>query len=301
MRTCCLTILVLAACSSPRAGLEAPARPLAPAPRMEPSSEDLEAYVPALDVRTRRLTAATDGGDSNSNTDLAKKAQNPVADLISLPLQNNTNFNLGPGNDTQNVLKIQPVIPVKLNEQWNLITRTILPVIYQPALTPTGSSDFGLGDTSVTAFFSPRDSKPIWGAGPVALIPTSTGSTLGDGEWGLGASGIVLAMSGPWVVGALVSNVWSFEGSVNSFALQPILNYNLADGWYLTSVPLVTANWEATSGNRWTVPLGGGVGKIFKIGKQPMNAQIQAFYNVEHPAGGPEWQLRLQLQFLFPK
>ena len=164
-----------------------------------------------------------------------------------------------------------------------------------------GSSDFGLGDTTFTAFFSPRESKPIWGVGPVALIPTSTGPTLGAGEWGLGASAVVLAMSGPWVVGAIVSNVWSFEGSVNSFLLQPFINYNMADGWYLSSAPIVTANWEATSGNQWTVPVGGGVGKIFKIGKQPMNAQIQAFYNVEHPSGGPEWQLRLQLQFLFPK
>jgi len=301
MRPCCLAILFLAACSSPRAGLDAPGRPLAPATMIAPLSEDLEAYVPALGDRTRRLTAATDGGGSPSATDLAKKAQNPVADLISLPLQNNTNFNLGPGNDTQNILNIQPVIPFKLSENLNLITRTILPVVYQPALTPTGSSDFGLGDTTFSAFFSPRESKPIWGAGPIALIPTSTGSTLGAGEWGLGASGVLLAMSGPWVVGGLVSNVWSFEGSVNSFVFQPIINYNLADGWYLTSVPIITANWEATSGNRWTVPVGGGVGKIFKIGKQPMNAQIQAFYNIEHPSGGPEWQLRLQLQFLFPK
>jgi len=296
MRAYCLTILALAACASPRDGRSTPARMLTPAPRAEALSAELEAYLPG------RLGAATDGGASRSDSDLAKAAQNPVADMISLPLQNNTNFNLGPGNDAQNILNIQPVIPVKLNEQWNLITRTILPVVHQPALTPAGSSDFGLGDTTVTAFLSPRKStKPIWGVGPVALVPTSTGSTLGAGEWGLGASGVVLVMSGPWVVGGLVSNIWSFEGSVNSFLVQPFVNYNLANGWYLSSAPIVTANWEATSGNRWTVPVGGGAGKIFKIGKQPMNAQIQAFHNVEHPSGGPEWQLRLQLQFLFPK
>ena len=236
-------------------------------------------------------------------TELAKKTQNPVADLISLPIQNNTNFGYGVNrDDVQNVLNIQPVIPVSLNDDWNLITRTILPVIYQPEIVPGQGSEFGLGDTSFTGFFSPKDAgKWIWGVGPVLLLPTSTDSQLGAGEWGAGASAVVLTMPSPWVVGAVINNVWSFDGSVNQMLLQYFVNYNLGDGLYLTSAPIILANWEATSDNVWTVPFGAGVGKVFRIGNQPVNMQISVYYNVERPNIGPEWQLRFQVQLLFPK
>ena len=113
-------------------------------------------------------------------------------------------------------------------------------------------------------------------------------------------------MHNHWVIGGLVNNLWSFSGDsdredVNQFLFQYFINYNMAEGWYLTSSPAITANWEAESDNQWTVPFGGGLGKIFRIGKQPMNAQLQAFYNVEVPEEGPDWTLRFQLQFLFPK
>lgn len=255
---------------------------------------------------------------AQSEADLARQAQNPVADMVSLPFQNNTNFNAGPRNRTQNVLNIQPVVPVTLNERWNLITRTILPVTYVSsgrsagdAVLPSASdfgNKFGLGDTTFTAFFSPRDSgKLTWGVGPVVLIPTSTDDVLGVGEWGGGLSAVVLGMPGNWVVGSLFSNVWSAtagDGSkVDLFTWQYFVNYNIPEsgGWYLTSAPIITANWEADSEDRWTVPVGGGVGKIFRIGKQPMNAQVAAYYNVDKPRFGADWQLRLQLQFLFPK
>ncbi len=183
-----------------------------------------------------------------------------------------------------------------------MITRTVLPVVYQPALLPGGESDFGLGDTTFTAFFSPaKAAGTVWGVGPVALLPTSTGDTLGAGEWGAGLSAVVLAMPKPWVVGALVSNVWSFDGGVNLGLLQPFVNYNLAHGWYLTSAPIWTADWQAPASERWTIPMGGGAGKIFSLGQQPMNASLQYFYNVEHPSIGPEWSIRFQLQLLFPK
>jgi len=236
--------------------------------------------------------------------DLAKQAQNPVASLISLPFQNNTNFGIGPNDRTQNILNIQPVWPFTLSDDWNLITRTIIPVVSQPV----GLNDRtnGLGDTTFTAFFSPNDSgKWVWGVGPVFLLPTATSDDLGFAKWGLGASAVVLTMPTPWVIGSLFSNVWSVAGSgtqdINLFTWQYFINYNLPQGWYLTSAPIITANWKASSGNQWTVPFGGGVGKIFKIGKQPMNSSAQAYYNVETPTGGPDWQLRLQLQFLFPK
>ena len=236
--------------------------------------------------------------------ELARAVQNPVASMISLPFQNNTNFNFGPQEKTQNVLNIQPVLPFELNEDWNLLPRTILPVVSQPAFTPAQDRENGLGDTLFTAFFSPKESGQwIWGVGPALLLPTSTDDRLGAGEWGAGPSAVVLTMRGPWVAGSLFNNVWSFTGDedVNLFTWQYFVNYNLDDGWYLVSAPIITANWEANSDNRWTVPFGGGVGKIFRIGNQPMNVSAQGYYNVEKPDFGADWQMRLQLQFLFPK
>ena len=239
--------------------------------------------------------------------DLAKAAQNPIANLISLPLQNNTNFNAGPEERTQNILNVQPVWPITLNEDWNLITRTIVPVTSQPLAN--GERENGLGDTTFTGFFSPKNAGNFtWGVGPVVLIPTSTDDALGAGEWGLGVSVVGLTMPGNWVIGSLFSNVWTGEeddGSraVNLFTWQYFINYNIPDsgGWYLTSAPIINANWEADNDDRWTVPFGGGVGKLFKIGKQPVNGQVSAYYNAEKPEFAADWQLRLQLQFLFPK
>ena len=166
-----------------------------------------------------------------SQEELAKAAQNPVADMISLPFQNNTNFGIGPDDETQNILNIQPVFPFTLNEDWNLITRTILPVVSQPNVLTSGEGrNNGLGDTTVTGFFSPKDSsKLIWGVGPTFLIPTATDDTLGSDKWGAGASVVLLAMPGRWVVGSLFSNVWSFAGSgdqdLNNFTWQYFINY----------------------------------------------------------------------------
>jgi len=243
---------------------------------------------------------------TDSGKDLAKAAQNPIANMISLPLQYNFNTGIGPGDETQSILNIQPVWPVSLNDNWNVITRTIFPVISQPDFLTNEGRVNGLGDTTFTAFFSPADSGSLtWGAGPVFLLPTATDDTLGADKWGAGASAVFLTMPGNWVVGSLFSNVWSVGGSgdndINLFTWQYFINYNLPGGWYLTTAPIITANWEADSNNTWTVPFGGGVGKIFKIGNQPLNGQISAYKNVESPKNGPDWQFRFQLQFLFPK
>ncbi len=247
--------------------------------------------------------------DKDPAGDLARAVQNPVADLISLPFQNNTNFNFGPQEDTQNILNIQPVIPVHLTDRWMMITRTILPVVSQPAFRPGQDREFGLGDSLFTAFFSPKDrglwlGDWLWGAGPAVLLPTSTDDRLGPGEWGAGPSAVALTMPGRWVIGSLLSNVWSFSGdnSVNLFTWQYFVNYNLDYGWYLTSAPIITANWEADSDNTWTVPFGGGFGRVFLMGRQPINASLQGYINVEKPDDiGPDWSVRLSIQFLFPK
>ncbi len=245
---------------------------------------------------------------------LAAAAQNPVADMISLPLQNNVFFGVGPGDDLANVLNIQPVIPFSLGE-WNVITRTIVPVIYLDDLT-TGlpdvpqnvdsGADFGLGDINISAFLSPADAtKFVWGVGPSFGLKTATSKLLGTGKWTAGPTAVLLVTPKPWVIGGLVRNLWSFAGQANrqavhSFLLQPFVNFNMPGGWYAVTSPVFTSNWKAASGERWTIPLGGGLGKIFRIGSQAMNGQVQAFGNVVRPTNGPRWSLRFQLQFLFP-
>jgi hypothetical protein len=253
------------------------------------------------------LLAAVPAHAELSAEELAKLAQNPVGNLISVPFQNNTNFNVGPRDGTQNILNIQPVIPISVNDEWNIITRTIVPVISQPL--PDGDRTNGIGDTVFTAFLSPA--KPghwIWGAGPVVQLPTNSNSDLGNKNWGLGPSVVVLHLDkgDPWVYGALVNNIWSLSdskqgGSYNNGLIQPFVNYNFSGGFYLTSAPIMTVNWKADSGQQWTVPLGGGVGKIFHLGKLPVNTQLSAYYNVVHPDDGANWQLRAQVQLMFPK
>jgi opacity protein-like surface antigen len=254
-------------------------------------------------------TAATSRGYSrepSEDEDLAKKSQNPIADLVSVPFQSNTNFNAGPFNRTQEVLNIQPVVPLHISADWNLIARTIVPVISQPNPILDRNTN-GIGDITEELFFSPVHSGAlIWGAGPVFTIPSATDPILGTGRVLLGPTAVFLTTPGHWVMGVLLNNQWSVGGnpllpSVNTFLAQPFINYNMAHGWYLTSSPLITANWLAAPGQQWVVPVGGGFGRIFKIGDQPVSANIAAYYNVVHPTASPNWQLRAELTFLFPE
>ena len=258
-----------------------------------------------------------------SDEELAKKSQNPVANMISVPFENNLHFDVGPTDKLANVLTAKPVVPVQLGK-FNLINRFIVPVIWlegQDSVSagrggedfgfgevfPGTSSEFGLGNITYQGFFSPADpGAVIWGVGPALILPTNTDDSLGADVWSAGISTLVLAMPGKWVVGALAQNTWSFakrggEPDQNSFLFQPIVNYNLEDGWYLSSVPVITANWEADSGDKWTVPVGGGVGRLFRIGNQPIDIRLAAFYNVERPQFGPRWTGQLTVKLLFPK
>ena len=234
---------------------------------------------------------------------LAKAAQNPVADMISIPFQDDIGFGYGPGNkDTQNVLNIQPVIPLHVTEDWNVITRTILPVVTQPSFTG-GSATTGLGDLTVTAFLSPA--KPggvIWGVGPVASFPTATSPLTGSqSTWGLGPSAVALAMPGHWVLGVLVNQILVGGRSEREPDAPPVLReLQLRGGWYLTTSPILTADWNAAAGQQWVVPFGAGGGKIFRIGKLPFNGNVSAYYNAVRPDVGPEWTLRVQLALLLP-
>ena len=237
-----------------------------------------------------------------STEEIAKASQNPLTAMYSLPIQNNTYF----GDEVRNMANIQPVLPFDVGDDWTLVTRTVLPVVYNGM--QHGSDDWGLGDTTMTGFFTPKktgSSGIVWGVGPTVLIPTSTDHTsMGVGEWGAGVSAVALAVHGKWVYGGLISNVWSFSGDkkVNSMTLQPFVNYNLGDGVFIASVPIITANWKADSHNTWTIPVGLGVGKAMKMGSTPFTAQIHAYYNVERPDFNDEkWQMRVQVQWLFPR
>ena len=258
------------------------------------------ALCPVLDA-TRAASAADD-----SETELAKKTQNPVADLISVPLQSNFNFNTGTKDATVYVLNVQPVIPIKLTEDLNLITRTIMPIINQPSLFDGMESAFGMGDINPSFFFSPSKSTSfIWGVGPTFTFPTATNRLLGAGKYSLGPTAVALVMHGPWVVGTLMNQQWSVAGwghkDVNAMLIQPFINYNLEHGWYLTSSPIMTADWTARASDQWTVPVGAGVGKLFKLGPLPINTSLAGYYNADRPKDASQWQLRFQVQFLFPK
>ena len=236
---------------------------------------------------------------------LRQAAQNPIANLISVPFQNNTTFGVPPYDRTQNVLNIQPVIPVPLSDDLLLVTRTILPFVAQPDAGGNGTI-WGLGDLNPTFFFVPKTESPItWGLGPTFVLPTATSTQTGLGKWSIGPAGVVVVTSGQWVYGGLANQILSFAGAesrpaVSQFLFQPFVNYNLAHGWYLTSSPIITANWNA-SGEKWTVPLGGGVGKLFKIGDQPVNTSLQLYWNAVTPDNAGDFTLRFQVQLLFPR
>lgn len=239
---------------------------------------------------------------AQSDSDLAKKAQNPLAAMYSIPFQNNTTFKVGPYERPQNILNIQPVLPFSISEKVNLINRIILPVITQPSSTEDKSTT-GIGDISWSAWLSPsKASKIIWGVGPVMQIPTASSNEFGSGEFGIGPSFVALTMIDKWVAGIVTNNVWTFgDKEENKFVFQYFINYNLPKAWYIVSAPILTANWNAESDNRWVVPFGGGAGKVFKIGKLPINLNAQIYYNVVKPDGVGDWQSRIQIQFLFPK
>lgn len=262
---------------------------------------------------------------AQEDTDLAKQSQNPLGTVISLPIETNVYFNIGPTEQTGYVMTLKPVLPVRIGE-WNMINRVIMPMIYSqgqdvPIEKPvdidlgygsinidkvTGSA-FGLGDTTWQPLFGPADpGKLIWGAGPVLVAPTATEDRYKSDKWSSGPGFVALTMPGKWVLGMLTQNVWSFAGKgsaadVNKFLFQYFINYNLEEGWYLSTTPVITANWEANSDERWTVPLGGGAGRLVRFGNQPVDFKLAAYWNAEHPDNGPDWNAQFTVKFLFPK
>jgi len=258
----------------------------------------------------------TKSEEDKSVQDIEKAAQNPIAAMYVLPIQNNTQFGIGPNDRTQNVLNIQPVIPLSISKNTNLIVRTIIPIISQPVYKPTGNEENpwvnerenGLGDIALSLFFTARNPKKlIWGVGPAIGLPTATDlNTLGTGKWSAGPAIILLIQPGKWTMGLVAQNTWSFAGhedraKVNQFFTNPFIVRQIAKGWYVNSAPIITSNWNAESGEKWLVPLGIGAGKVFKVGKLPINAQMGYYNYVIAPTNGPDWQMRAQVNFMFPK
>jgi hypothetical protein len=249
---------------------------------------------------------AEDAPATDDETELAKKLQNPVAALISVPFQSNFEWGAGPhSRGFKYTLNFQPVIPIPLTDDWNLISRTIVPVIHQDDVVPD-SSQGGMGDITQSLFFSPSKPGPlglIWGLGPVALLPTSTEDFLGAQKFGLGPTGVVLRQDGGWTYGLLWNHIWSITGTrstpeVNATYLQPFLSYTTHTHTSFVINTESTYDWHAS---KWTIPINPSVSQVLKIGGLPMSFQIGPKLYVEGPSTAPDWGVRFAFIFLFPR
>jgi hypothetical protein len=229
---------------------------------------------------------------------------NPVASLISMPLQSNWDFGIGPSDAYRYTLNVQPVIPITLNDEWNLISRTIVPIIDAESPAPGIDDASGLGNITQSFFLSPQ--KPtaaglIWGAGPVFVIPTATNDLLGGNQWGMGPTALVLKQKDGWTLGMLANQLWSFNGGNDSFNatyLQPFVAYTTKTHTTFAINSESTYNWIDS---QWTIPFNLMVAQLVKIGEVPVQFQLGGRWYAEKPDGGPNWGLRFAVTFLFPR
>jgi hypothetical protein len=237
--------------------------------------------------------------------DLAKKLANPISDLVSVPFQFNWEQNVGPNEATRFVLNVQPVMPFAMNQDWNLITRVIVPFVSQPALVEGGSPAFGVSDVFASFFFSPSRPGLTWGVGPAISFPSTNIATLGTEKWSAGPTVVVLKQTGKMTYGALWNQVWSFSGNtqradVNQMFLQPFFAYQAARTLTVTLQSETTANWEVEE-DRWTVPINLIFAKLSSFGVFPASYQVGVGGYVAHPAIGPSWKVRGAIVVLLPR
>jgi hypothetical protein len=237
--------------------------------------------------------------------DLAKQLSNPISSLVSVPFQFNWEQNVGPNEQTRFILNVQPVLPFAVNDDWNLIARVIVPFVSQPPLFEGGAPAFGVSDVLASFFFSPSRGALIWGVGPVISLPSTTMPTLGTEKWSTGPTVVVLKQTGPWTLGALWNQVWSFSGNpgrddVNQMFLQPFLSYQATRTLTLTLQSETTANWEVDE-DRWTVPINVVLSKLSSFGTFPASYQVGFGGFPAHPEVGPSWKVRGAIVILLPR
>lgn len=242
--------------------------------------------------------------ETDPDADLAMQLANPVASLIVVPFQANYDYGIGPNDATRFTLNFQPVLPVSLNEDWNLIIRTIVPYIDAESPAPGIADVSGLGDTVQSLFFSPKQPVGGWilAAGPALLWPTGTDAMLG-GQWGAGPTVLALRQTGPWTAGLLANQLWSYAGEdarpdVNATFIQPFFSYITPTK---TTFTLTTESFYDWTAGQWSVPVNFVISQLFKIGDQPMQAFVGGRYHLEGPDGGPDWGIRFGLTLLFPR
>jgi len=244
---------------------------------------------------------------AGGSADLAQELTNPVADLLTIPIQMNYDGDIGPEDGGWKLqTNIQPVYPLNLNDDWNLITRTIVPVISQDKIFPGAGSQFGLGDITLSLFASPKQptNGVIWGVGPVLYLGTATDDLLGAEKWGAGPTAIALTMRGPLTMGVLANHVWSFAGDddrddINNTFVQPFVAYTWPSAWTVSVQSETTYNWEI---EKWSVPINVAVAKLVKLGQLPVSLSAGVGYWLESPNNAPGgWRFRLQANFVLPK
>jgi len=241
---------------------------------------------------------------SGAEANLARAAQNPVANMVSLPLQWNYSTAGGLDSSTALVLNVQPVLPVPIGERWLIVSRTVVPFLSLPL--PNGTQAGGIGDIQEQAYFTKaKPGRMTWALGPVFSFPTATNTVARTGQWGLGPGAVALVMPGPWVIGVLANNIWRIGGAahgevLNAFTVQPFINYNLPHAWAISTAPLITSNWSAPGDQRWTVPVGLGVSKVTHVVEQPLNLGLQYYHDVSHPRRAGSEELRFFVAALWP-
>lgn len=283
-------------------------RRLPPAPTVNPLLKAPALLLLALGpLHAQERVVAEQSAATAGDADLARQLANPVANLISVPLQNNLDFGIGPDDATRYTLNVQPVIPFELNEDWNLITRTILPVINAESPAPGVPSAAGLGDVVQSFFLSPKEPVGGWilGGGPVFLWPTATDDLLGAGQWGAGPTVVALQQQGHWTYGGLINHIWSYaeadsddRSEVSATFLNPFVSYITDTKTTFTLSPELTYDWE---NEQWLAPINLVVSQLFTVGKQPIQVALGGRHYAEGPDGGPEWGLRFNIVLLFPK
>jgi len=264
------------------------------------------AFAAALAVLSPIRADAEEPGEADQSAELAKKLSNPVADLISVPMKLDWDTGIGPANADRELYVVQPVIPITLNEEWNVISRTIAPFINAESPVDGGKSTTGTGDILQSFFFSPKAPSAsgwIWGVGPALSIPSASKDELGSGKWSLGPTFVVLKQEHGWTYGMLANQVWSIAGesdrsSVSSLFVQPFLSYTTHS---FTTIGLNTESTYDWKTSQWTVPINLTVSQLVRIGKQPVSFLLGVREYVETPSGGPNWGLRFQVTLLFPK